>query len=135
VDPYVGGVLNVVLLQLGLYYVALGSERRAIESFSKALFISPDDVSAIVHLCRLYLAAAERPSTLHPADNVDLAAGMLSELTRGPGWDVAEAWYFLAKAYGMQGRKDRERECLGYALALSENRPVRDIGTAIGWCL
>ncbi|EIN04476.1 hypothetical protein PUNSTDRAFT_146447 [Punctularia strigosozonata HHB-11173 SS5] len=128
-----------VWVQLGLYYIALGSERRAKEAFGKALFISPDDVSAIVHLCRLYLTSAERSSSLSSkppaADDVDLAAGMLSELTRGPGWDIAEAWYFLAKAYGMQGRKDRERECLAYALGLSEHRAVRDMGTAVGWCL
>jgi hypothetical protein len=47
---------------------------------------------------------------------------------------VPEAWYFLAKAYGMQGRKEKERECLSYALGLSERRGVRDIGAAVGWC-
>lgn len=68
-------------------------------------------------------------------DNVDLAAGFLSDLTRGVGWDVAEAWYFLAKLYRLQGRKDRERECLSFALKLSEARSARDIGVAVGWCL
>jgi len=67
--------------------------------------------------------------------NVDLAAGILSRLTRGTGWDVPEAWYFLAKAYGMQGRKERERECLSFALRLSESRGIREIGVAIGWCI
>ena len=67
--------------------------------------------------------------------NVDLAAGILSRLTGGAGWDVPEAWYFLAKAYGMQGRKEREMECLGLALQLSESRGIREIGTAIGWCI
>lgn len=66
---------------------------------------------------------------------VDLAAGMLEELTRGTGWDIAEAWYLLAKAYRMQGRADRERDCLIFALGLAEVRGVRDIGIAIGWCL
>lgn len=57
---------------------------------------------------------------------------MLEELTRGPGWDVAEAWYLLAKAYHMQGRDDRERDCLVFALGLAEFRGIRDVGTAIG---
>lgn len=68
-------------------------------------------------------------------DNVDLAAGILSHLTKGTGWDVPEAWYFLAKAYGLQGRKDRERECLSFALGLSESRGVREIRAALGWCI
>lgn len=66
---------------------------------------------------------------------VDLAAGILSQLTRGDGWDVAEAWYFLAKAYGAQGRREREKECLEFALELSERRGVREMGSAVGWCL
>lgn len=60
---------------------------------------------------------------------------MLEALTHGPGWDVAEAWYLLSKAYGLQGRKERERNCLMFALGLSEVRGVRDVGSAIGWCL
>ncbi|KAL4247865.1 hypothetical protein ABKN59_007479 [Abortiporus biennis] len=132
-----------VWVQLGLYYTALSNQRRAIESFQKALFISPNDISATVHLCRLYLtplseatASSSTAREIHPdTDHVDLAAGLLSDLTQGAGWDVPEAWYFLAKAYKLQGRRDRERECLSFALALSETRGVRDIGKAVGWCL
>lgn len=103
------------------------------------MFIAPDDVAASVHLCRLYLTSSPSSNSKFTADvdpdNVDLAAGILSHLTRGAGWDVPEAWYFLAKAYGLQGRKDRERECLDFALVLSERRGVRDVGSAVGWCL
>ncbi|CCM03055.1 uncharacterized protein FIBRA_05174 [Fibroporia radiculosa] len=124
---------------LGLYYMALNDERRALEAFKKALFISPDDVSATVHLCRLYLISSSKSGEDKAAcldrDSVDLAVGLLSDLTRGAGWDVPEAWYFLAKQYGLQGRKDRERECLSFALTLSETRSLRDIGVAVGWCL
>lgn len=127
------------LLQLGLYYVALRRQQHAMDAFQKALFIDPDDVSASVHLARLYL-------TIHAEENsvaggkpcsvgVDLAAGMLSHLTQGNGWDVPEAWYFLGKAYSVQGRKEKERECLDLALKLSENRGIREIGAAIGWCI
>lgn len=131
-----------IIIQLGLYHAALGHNHQAIDTFHKALFISPDDVSATVHLCRLYISLSsttsrerEKPSVESDFHNIDLAAGMLAYLTKGAGWDVPEAWYFLAKAYGFQGRKDRERECLAFALELSESRGVRDIGTAIGWCL
>ncbi|KAH7922423.1 hypothetical protein BV22DRAFT_1197440 [Leucogyrophana mollusca] len=129
-----------VWVQLGLYYNALNHDRQAIEAFQKALFVSPDNVSASVHLCRVYLSQAascqkSETSTHVDLDKVDLVAGMLSYVTRGVGWDVPEAWYFLAKAHGLQGRKDREREDLTAALALSEQRSVRDIGSALGWCL
>ncbi|KAH9933971.1 uncharacterized protein BXZ73DRAFT_46077 [Epithele typhae] len=131
-----------VWVQLGLYHLALDDDQLALECFQKALFVAPNDVSATIHLCRVYLAAAQahNPQTkddLPPADrdNVDLAVGLLSALTRGGGWDVPEAWYFLGKMYGLQGRRDRERECLCFALTLSEDRPLRDPGAAVGWCL
>ncbi|KAF7361444.1 hypothetical protein MSAN_01177500 [Mycena sanguinolenta] len=127
-----------VWVQLGLYYLALGQTQHAIDAFQKALFINPDDVSASVHMCRLYLtpegSSRSAEDEVDP-NNVDLVAGMLAHLTRGPGWDVPEAWYFLAKAYGMQDRKDRERECLSLALQLSEQRGVREIASAVGWCI
>lgn len=126
-----------VWVQLGLYYMALNNHRRALEAFQKALFISPEDVSATIHMCRLYLTSSTSGNNVlgSDRDNVDLAVGLLSDLTRGAGWDLPEAWYFLAKEYGLQGRKDRERECLSFALTLSETRTLRDLGTAVGWCL
>ncbi|KAJ3862457.1 hypothetical protein EV359DRAFT_45138 [Lentinula novae-zelandiae] len=128
-----------VWVQLGLYYVALGRSLAATEAFQKALFISSDDVAASVHLARLYLFPDE---TSHKKfreeavpENIDLVAGFLAHLTQGAGWDIPEAWYFLAKAYGMQGRKERERNCLTSALKLSENRGVRSLGAALELCL
>ncbi|TFK51537.1 hypothetical protein OE88DRAFT_1659604 [Heliocybe sulcata] len=131
-----------VWVQLGLYYMALNHPRRAKEAFQKALFISTDDIPAIIHLSQLYLTqpgASLSPTSPHKdkpdPDSVDLAAGMLSDLTRGPAWDIPEAWYFLAKAYNLQGRKDREKDCLTFALGLAATRGVRNIGSAVGWCL
>lgn len=141
---------------MGLYYTALGHYQHAVDTLQKALFISPDDVSATVHLSKLYLDPAVS-SKLRPSPNssttssaastasmagealssnpdVDLAAGLLVYLTKGKGWDVAEAWYYLAKAYGMQGRKQKERQTLKHALMLSEQRGVRDIELALGRC-
>ncbi|TDL20474.1 hypothetical protein BD410DRAFT_790991 [Rickenella mellea] len=125
---------EAVWVQLGLYYAILKDKTKAIESFHKALFISPDDPSALVHLCRQYLSP-ETPSSQPIASAVDLATGMLEVLTRRGGWDIPEAWYLLAKAYGLQGRKARERECLAFALGLVETRGVRDVGVALGNCL
>ncbi|KAH9944625.1 hypothetical protein B0H21DRAFT_746395 [Amylocystis lapponica] len=119
-----------VWVQLGLYYMVLNDEPRALEAFRKALFIAPEHISATIHLCRLYLSSSTAPNSEAKTvqsrrANVDLAVGLLSDLTRGAGWDE----------YGLQGRKDRERECLSFALTLTEARAVRDIGTAVGWCL
>ncbi|THH06231.1 hypothetical protein EW145_g4227 [Phellinidium pouzarii] len=126
---------EAVWVQLGLYFSARGEEGRAIEAFHKALFIAQDSVSATLHLSQLYLTSHAPFLRSSTYGAVDLAAGMLEALTRGPGWDVAEAWYLLAKAYRMQGRAERERECLVFALGLAEVRGVYDIGVAIGWCL
>src|ERR1700719_1873009 len=97
--------------QLGLYYAALDRDQDAVDAFQKALFICPDDISATVHLCRLYLSPSSEVgiSSKNRAKRVDLAAGLLSHLTRGAGWDSPEAWYYLAKACGLQGRKEKER--------------------------
>lgn len=121
------------MLQLGLYHTALGHKDRAVQAFNKALFIFPDSISATVHLSNAYLTLAKEGTS--DVDNIDLVAGMLSDLTQGPGWDVPEAWYFLGKAQGMRGMRDRERECLGFALNLADGRPLRELGDAVGWCL
>jgi hypothetical protein len=83
----------------------------------------------------LYPTIANRNGGDKDLTKVDLAVGMLSHLTRGAGWDVPEAWYFLAKGFGLQGRKDKERRCLSFALELSEHRGLREISAAIGHCL
>jgi hypothetical protein len=122
-----------VWVQLGLYHTACGHPDRAIQPFNKALFIYPDSIPATVHLSQAYLTLAKDGAS--EVDNVDLVVGLLSDLTQGPGWDVPEAWYLLGKAHGMRGMRDRERECLGFALCLAEGRPLRDFGEAVGWCL
>ncbi|KAG6827014.1 hypothetical protein H0H92_013580 [Tricholoma furcatifolium] len=128
-----------VWVQLGLYYIALGQHEQAVDAYQKALFIDPDDVAASVHLARLFLSRHHMQPGNHSGSassvNVDLAAGMLGHLTRGSGWDVPEAWYYLAKAYGLQGRKERERGCLDFALALSGTRGIREASAAVGWCI
>ena len=131
---------NDALAQFGLYHYVLNHDRQAIEAFQKALFMSPDDVSAAVHMCRIYLtprsSSRSSESGVDPdPDKVDMSAGLLGYMSRGPGWDIPEVWYFLSKAYGLRGQKDKQLECLTTALSLSENRCIRDLGRAVGWCL
>ena len=63
---------------------------------------------------------------------MDLAASLLGYLTKGRGWDVPEAWYFLAKAYGMQGRKERERDALGLSLSFRSIGGLGRLGLRLG---
>ena len=137
------------LQQLALYYSTLGHHQHAISTLQKALFIDPDDVPATVHLARLYLtpcgASLDGPSpdvdgkagaeSQSHSEEVDLACGLLTQVSHGRGWDVPEVWYYLAKAYGMQGRKDKEGEALEKALRLSEERGVREVSAALWLCI
>jgi hypothetical protein len=69
------------------------------------------------------------------ADDIQIAVGLLINATRYQGWDIAEAWYLLAKARRLQGSIKCERECLTQALELSRVRGIRVIREAIGDCL
>ncbi|KAI0027951.1 hypothetical protein K488DRAFT_80919 [Vararia minispora EC-137] len=122
-----------VWVQLGLYHAALNQRVRALQSFNKALFISPSHVPATIYLAQAYLSP--NPGVTLEPDAIDLAAGMLADLTRGAGWDIPEAWLFLARAHGARGARNRERECLCYALGLAQGKPLRDFGAAVGWAL
>ncbi|KAG8760065.1 hypothetical protein FRC14_004164 [Serendipita sp. 396] len=131
-----------VWVQLGLYFVANGELSQAVSSFHKALVIDPDHIPAVVHLAQQYLDPAIGQTTATASEEsesrrnaIDLAAGMLSSFIKGPGWDVPEAWYLLAKAVSLQGRKERERECLAYALGLVEGKPIRDIRISLDCAL
>lgn len=124
-----------VWVQLGLYHHALGDEQKALQALHKALFIEPEHISAIIHICKIYLSPPCADAEELDPDRVELAAGLLSDLTNGNGWDVPEAWYYSAKAAKMQGRIEKERECLIYALRLAEVTRVREISDAVGWCL
>jgi len=120
-----------VWVQFGLYAVADGDVRRGMECFGKALVLAPEHVPATVHLAQQYL---DQPDATK-SGMVDLAAGLLNALTKGPGWHVPEAWFLLAQASGMQGRTTMQRECLRYALGLVEARGVRDVVDTLGYCL
>ena len=123
------------LYKLGLYFIGKGEESKAIESFQKALLIAQDDVPATIHLTNLYLTSSSPFIRSAAYGAVDLAVGMLESITKACGWDVAEAWFLLSKAYRKQGQRAKERECLVKALGLASVKGVRDIRAAVGHCL
>jgi tetratricopeptide (TPR) repeat protein len=134
----------------------MGETDQATESLSKALILDPDSVSATIHLARLFLAPVDEKHPPRPIaddadlddnseisetdsalrEGIDITVGMLDSLVRRSlGWNVPEAWYFLGKASGLQGRKEKQRECLREALRLDEGRPVRSHDVALPRCL
>jgi cargo-transport protein YPP1 len=79
-------------------------------------------------------AAEKEDSTLLPRLSArDRAAGLLSSLTKsGQGWDCAEAWFALGRAYELRGQIDKAKETLWWVVELEEMRPVRGWG-CLGW--
>ncbi|ORY92222.1 hypothetical protein BCR43DRAFT_479395 [Syncephalastrum racemosum] len=87
----------------------------AIACFLKGLACDTNDVG-----CRLWLA---RACTAVQQDT--MAQGILDRLTRGPGWDCPEAWFFLGRIHDEHGRAERAKECFLYALELERSQPIR----------
>lgn len=75
------------------------------------------------------------PSTKKPEEDENLlqrlsardrAYGLLSTLTKsGQGWDNAEAWFALARAYEESGQLNKAKEALLWVVDLEEKWPVR----------
>lgn len=56
----------------------------------------------------------------------DRAYGLLSSLTKsGRGWDDAEAWFALARAYELTSQLTRAKEALWWVVELAEGQGVR----------
>lgn len=129
-----------VWVQYALYLLAINDAEGASEALSTALILDVDHVAAVIHMASLLLDPAyAKQARLDPIgteeavtrEGIDMVAGMLDMFTkRTCGWNVPEAWYFLAKAAGLQGRIERQRECLAMAIKLDEGRPVRPLTTA-----
>lgn len=103
----------------------MGDEASSLETLIKAVVLNPESAQAVVRLAESYIASKQ----------FDMAHGLLNAFTQGKGWDVPEAWYFLAKACeGQGGRHARVRECLLYALQLEKGRTCRPLpGTISRW--
>ncbi|RXK37161.1 hypothetical protein M231_05530 [Tremella mesenterica] len=104
-----------VWVQLGTHHVVLNNFEAALPAYTKSILLRPDHPAGIVVLAKLYLSTGQ----------VDLAHTLLNQLTQDTGWDVPEAWYYLGKVCEAQGRMERSKECLIYALGLEESRPCR----------
>lgn len=86
------------------------------------MLLKPDYAPTVVSLAKSYLTTG----------SVELAHSLLNQLTQSTGWDVPEAWYYLAKVCEAQGgRQERVRECLVYALELEKSRPCRVLSEAV----
>ncbi|ORX34731.1 hypothetical protein BD324DRAFT_634724 [Kockovaella imperatae] len=108
---------HLVWVQLGLYYCALPvpEHEAALPAFTKAILLKPDHPPGIVALAKLYLSTG----------SIDLAHGLLNQVTQDFGWDSADAWFYLGKCCEMQERHERAREFWTFALGLEETRPAR----------
>lgn len=64
----------------------------------------------------------------------DRAYGMLSSLTKsGRGWDDAEAWFALARAYEETSQLARAKEALWWVVELAEGKGIRGWECVDGW--
>jgi tetratricopeptide (TPR) repeat protein len=56
----------------------------------------------------------------------DRAHGLLAMLTKlGSGWDYAEAWFALARAYEECGQIEKAKEVLWWCVELEDSHPLR----------
>lgn len=62
---------------------------------------------------------------------ISLAEGLLVNLTQTNGWNVSEAWLFLARVMKETNRWEKQKECLEYALQLEKAKTIRALPNAI----
>lgn len=62
---------------------------------------------------------------------VSLAEGLLVNLTQSNGWNVPEAWLFLARVFQENKSLQKQRECLEYALRLEKTKTIRALPIAV----
>ncbi|KAJ1971913.1 hypothetical protein H4R35_004980 [Dimargaris xerosporica] len=86
-----------------------------IRHFLTGLALGPDDVPSRVHLARAYLRIGKEA----------IATGLLQELTRGVGWDVAEAWALLAQIMLQRDKDALASDYLVFASQLESTKPIR----------
>ena len=92
---------------------------------------------------RTVQSAADRHEDPTPAELNRLAARdraymLLANLTKlGSGWDNAEAWYTLARAYELSKQVGKAKQALWWVVELENSKPMRAWGevTAGGYVL
>lgn len=114
-----------------MYYLAKSNLQQAQTCLHKSLSFELDHPPALVLLSKLYLTGCKPGDTRQVlSKQLPFAEGILETLTKRQGWDAPEAWFELSKCFQLQQdasgrRKERERECLVWALQLEETRSVR----------
>ncbi|KAJ1653565.1 hypothetical protein IWQ61_006333 [Dispira simplex] len=86
----------------------------AIRHFMTGLSLGSIDVPCRVHLARAYLRIGKTA----------IATGLLQDITRGLGWDVAEAWTLLSQTMLQSGNADMASDYLLFALELENTKPI-----------
>ncbi|KAI8097685.1 uncharacterized protein BX664DRAFT_84715 [Halteromyces radiatus] len=89
----------------------------ALDAFKKALAINPDHIQTHVDMASAWIHQKET--------QWELAEALLDRTTRSFGWDHEEAWFLLGSVYRHQQSLERAKDCLLYALELSETKPLR----------
>lgn len=113
-----------------MYHLVKSDVAAARTSLHKALSFSLDHSSALVILSKLYLHDCKTTDPVSLSKQLPFAEGILETLTKRQGWDSPEAWFELSRCFQLKGdvggrRKEREKECLVWALQLEETRSVR----------
>ncbi|KAK9765547.1 hypothetical protein K7432_006033 [Basidiobolus ranarum] len=104
-----------VWCQFGQLFLDQNNCDLATINFQKALALDIHHVPSMVQMARTYIQTG----------NVEAAEGLLASVTKGKGWDCAEAWFYLGIVLKSTGRIAKAKECFWYAHDLEETRPVR----------
>ncbi|GAA5875681.1 hypothetical protein JCM16303_003953 [Sporobolomyces ruberrimus] len=123
---------------LAAVHIAKGEIKAARSALQKAFSFEIDHLPSLILFSRLYLTPP--PSTPSPQSEPTLswihtqlpfAEALLETLTKQRGWDCPEAWFELSRCYKLTDRRDKEKECLVWALQLEETRSLRGLGKAL----
>ncbi|GAA5895475.1 hypothetical protein JCM5296_006778 [Sporobolomyces johnsonii] len=135
--------------QLAQLHIARGETARARVVLQKAFTFDVDHLPSLVLFSRLYLTPPPPPPSPSPSSadsappsplsdpsswvhrQLPFAEALLDTLTKRRGWDSPEAWFELSRCYKHTARRDKEKECLVWALQLEETRSVRSLGRAL----
>ncbi|GAA5915327.1 uncharacterized protein JCM6883_002403 [Sporobolomyces salmoneus] len=129
-----------VWASLASLQIAQGETSLARKTLQKAFSFETDHLPSLILFSRLYLtppSSSPSPSSSSSSSSwvttqLPFAESLLDTLTQKQGWDSPEAWFELSKCYKETGRKEKEKECLVWALQLEETRGLRGLGKSLG---
>ncbi|KAG2205636.1 hypothetical protein INT47_007992 [Mucor saturninus] len=92
-------------------------KRVAKDAFEKALVLDQHHVPSQIAKAKMYMVEGE----------YGLADGLFQEITRGFGWDDAEAWFEYGQLMKMKGQLLDAKSCFLFALDLHDTQAVRNL--------